>query len=167
MSEIQKLNVTPNDAIANTLNYNDGTILYEIRVDKYTSEVKEHFVIENSATKQKFKINKNSMLTLAELSNKEVFSLLLNNGWEGSDKMKAGTGVAVKMTKKADAYNCIFFIGELGKQFDDKKIANRNFIKLNKGHLEAIFTFLIMNEKAVATKNEELKRMKTTLDLVE
>lgn len=151
---------------SSTLNYYNATILHDTKADKYTSEIREYFVIECPETKEKFKLKKESMLTLAELNRtNDVFSLLINNGWEGSEKMRAGAGLALKMSREADAYNCIFYEGELGKPFETNKIVRKSHLQLDKTHLEAIFTFLLKNEEVLKAKNEELKRLKTTLDL--
>jgi len=149
-----------------TINYNNATILHDTKADKYTSEIRESFVIECPETKEKFKLKKESMLTLAELNRtNDVFSLLINNGWEGSEKMRAGAGLALKMSREADAYNCIFYEGELGQPFDSTKITRKSHLQLDKSHIEAIFTFLLKNEQVQKAKNEELKRQKTTLNL--
>lgn len=155
-----------NDTSTNTINYNNASILHDIKVDKHTSEIREYFIVDCSETKEKFKLKKESMFTLAELNrSKEAFNLLVNNGWEGSEKMRAGAGLALKVTRLPDAYNCIFYEGELGKPFDSNKITRKSHLKLDKSHVEAIFTFLLKNEEVLRAKNEELKRLKTTLDL--
>ena len=154
------------DASANTINYNNAVILHDIKADKYTSEIREYFVIESPETKERFKLKKESMLTLAELNRtNDVFSLLINNGWGETEKMKAGAGLALKVTRLPDAYNCIFYEGELGKPFETNKIARKSHLKLDKSHIEAIFIFLLKNEQVQKAKNEELKRLKTTLNL--
>lgn len=151
---------------SSALNYNKAVILHDIKADKYTSEIRESFVIECPETKEKFKLKKESMLTLAELNRtNDVFSLLINNGWSESEKMRAGAGLALKMTREADFYNCIFYEGELGKPFETNKVVRKSHLQLDKSHIEAIFTFLLKNEQVQKVKNEELKRLKTTLNL--
>ena len=150
----------------NTINYYNASILHDIKVDKHTSEVREYFIVDCSETKEKFKIKKEAFITLAELSqSQKEFSLLLQNGWEGSEKMRAGAGLALKMTREADFYNCIFYEGELGKPFETNKIVRKSHLQLDKSHTEAIFIFLLKNEQVQKAKNEELKLQKTTLNL--
>lgn len=150
----------------NTINYYNASILHDVKVDRHTSEVREYFIVDCSETKEKFKIKKESFITLAELSkSQKEFSLLLQNGWEGSEKMRAGAGLALKMTREADFYNCIFYEGELGKPFETNKIVRKSHLQLDKSHIEAIFTFLLKNEQVQKAKNEELKYLKTTLNL--
>jgi len=151
---------------SSALNYNNAIILHDTKADKYTSEIREYFIIECPETKEKFKLKNESMLTLAELNHtNDVFSLLINNGWEGSEKMRAGAGLALKVSRLDDVYQCIFYEGELGKPFETNKIVRKSHLQLDKTHLEAIFTFLLKNEEVLKAKNEELKRLKTTLDL--
>lgn len=57
------------------------------------------------------------------------------------------------------------FMKEKGKDFDVKNIESKSFIKLNKSHLEAIFTFLRCNAKVEAKKLEEKRIERTTLEL--
>lgn len=153
-------------APTNTIHFNPGTILHDVRGDKYTQEVKESFIIEAKDTGAKYKIKRESMLELAELdTTKEEYSLLLNNGWEASGKMSAGTGKAVKIHRTDTAYKCIFYEGEMGKAFDPNKIQSKHYIALDKEHVSAIFTFLRCNKKVSDAKDAARKIERTTLDL--
>lgn len=147
-------------------NFQLATILHSITSDKYTHEVKEHFIIEEKETLLKVKIRKDSMLELANMDEKEEeFSLLLNNGYQASGNMKAGAGRAIKVKKNAEFYECIFYEGEKGKDFDAKSIEHKYHVKLEKKHLSAIFTFLRCNEKVEVAKAEEKRVERTSLEL--
>lgn len=149
-----------------TRNYEEGTILHNVRADKYTAEVKETFIIETKDTDWKINIKRESMLEMAEsFKENSVVSQLLNNGYPSSGKMSAGAGKAFKGEKTEDSYECIFYEGEIGVAFDSKKIQAKKFIKLNKEHLDAILTFLLLNEKIALQKAEEKKIQRTTLEL--
>lgn len=147
-------------------NFEEGTILHNVRADKYTQEVKETFIIECRNTGARFRIKKDVMIELAKQDlEKDEFSYLLNNGWEASGKMSAGAGNAVKIKKIEEGYDCVFYTGEQGKAFDSKKIQSKSFIKLNKEHLGAIFTFLRLDNEVATDKATALKIQRTNLDL--
>jgi len=138
---------------ASEIIYREGTIFHEIRVDKYNNEIREGFIFENIQDGEKFKAKREVMLELAsKVSADKPFSYLLNNGWKGNEKMQAGAGVAIKLTPKGDFYECSFYTGELGEPFESNKITRRTHIKFDKKHLDAIFTFLLCNEKVAQQK---------------
>ncbi len=149
-----------------TLNFNLGTILHSINADKYTSEVKEAYVFECTDTGSKYRAKLSSMLVLAEADKtQDTFSLLIREGFEGSGKYSSGAGIAVKMTKTDDSYNCTFYEGEVGKQFDPKKVQSRTYIAIDRKHLGALFIYLRCNEEVAKAKVEALKVQRSTLDL--
>lgn len=149
-----------------TQHFYEGTVLHNINMDKYTKEIKESYRIEAKEIGAKFNIKIDTMLEIASLDKKsEVFSFLLNNGWESTGTMSSGAGKAAKFHKTEDWYECTFFEGEVGKEFDPKKIQSKTFIKLSREHLGAIFTFLRLNDEVKKTKAEELKIQRTTLEL--
>jgi hypothetical protein len=144
----------------------EGTILHSINVDKYTKEVKESFRIEAKEIGAKFNIKSATMIEIALLDKEsKKFSSLLYNGWESTGTMSSGAGKAAKFHKTEDWYECTFFEGEVGKEFDPKKIQIKTFIKLSSEHLGAIFTFLRLNDEVKRVKAEELKIQRTTLEL--
>lgn len=154
------------DKNINQQNFNEGTILHGVTSNKFTHEIKEYFIVEEKETMFKIRIKKSRMIELANMDEKEEeYSLLLNEGYKESGNMKAGAGKAVKIKRNEDSYECIFYEGEKGKDFDVKNIESKSFIKLNKSHLEAIFTFLRCNAKVEAKKLEEKRIERTTLEL--
>lgn len=149
------------------LTFEEGTILHTVNVEKFTKEAKESFTIESSSTDERFRIKRDVMLELAQQweKNKEVFSLLLSNGYEASGSMPAGAGKAVKMKSEEEYYHATFYTGEVGKAFDPKKINSKCLIALNRSHLEAIFVFLINDHMTKFLKAEAKKLLRTTLVL--
>ena len=167
---IAKTQSTPTVAtpVANpsTQTYSKGTVLHSINADKYTGEVKEGYIFESADGISKYRVKLQSMLELseAEETSNEV-SLLIRNGYEGNGKMSAGAGVAVKMTKTDTSYDCIFYEGEVGKQFDPNKIQSKTPMSIDRKHLEALFIYLRCNEAVSLAKAEAQKVQRTTLDL--
>ena len=146
--------------------FNEGTIHHVINVDKYSREAKEVFVIEVPTTGEKHRIKKESMLEIARESQKaEAFNYLLGDGYEGSKEIAASAGKALKIVKADAYYHFIVFTGEVGKSFDPKKILSKTYIDLNKVYLDAIFTFLIEDDKVKEAKKAEKKTQRTTLEL--
>ncbi len=167
MADIAKItNTTTPVTNSSTQTYQKGTVLHSINADKYTGDVKEAYVFEGDDGISKYRMKLSSILELAEMqeTSNEV-SLLIRNGWEGSGKMSAGAGVAVKMTKNDTSYECIFYEGEIGKQFDSKKIQNKLYMSIDKKHLESLFIYLRCNEAVVQAKAAAQKVQRTTLDL--
>jgi hypothetical protein len=80
-----------------TITFNLATILHDIKADKYTKEIKETFSIEDASTNEKFRIPKEKVLEIAKcIKDDEPLSYLVNNGYPAGEKMKAGSGLAVK-----------------------------------------------------------------------
>ena len=151
---------------ATTHNYNEGTILRKVRADKYTNVISENYAVKSTETGARFTIKSSSMLELAQLDKEQdSFSCLLRNGYEGSGKMSAGAGIAVKMTKTDTSYECIFYTGEVGKSFDPKKVQSKDYIRLDKEHLGALFTFLRCDDAVSIAAAEASKLERTTLEL--
>ena len=149
-----------------TQTYQKGTVLHSINADKYTGEVKEGYIFESTDGISKYRVKLQSMLELSEAEEtSDEVSLLIRNGYEGSGKMSAGSGVAVKMTKTDTSYECIFYEGEVGKQFDPKKIQSKSYMSIDRKHLEALFIYLRCNESVAQAKAEAQKVQRTTLDL--
>ena len=136
------------------------------RGDKFSTDVKRSLAVEDETTGYRVNLKWTTALEMAELdAEQDKFSMLVRNGWESDGKMAAGAGIAVKIEKVDDYYNCLFLESEMGKAFDKDKIQRRTYVKLNKEHLGSIFTFLRYDEKAVQAKAEALKVQRTTLDL--
>ena len=75
--------------------------------------------------------------------------------------MSPGAGLAVKMTRTKDAYECVFYTGEIAKSFDTKKLMSKDYIRLDKKHLSALFTFLLCDE-AVAIELDTAKKLENS-----
>lgn len=149
-----------------TINFNQGTILHEIRADKYTHDVKETFSIEDASTNEKFRIPKEKVLEIAKcIKDDEPLSYLVNNGYPAGEKMKAGSGFAVKINLNGEVYELIFYIGELGEAFDSSKVIRKSYIKIEKTVLNTIFAYLKYNDKVLAQKAEMQRAQRTTLTL--
>jgi len=148
------------------ITFNEGSMISMTRGDKFSTDVKRSFAIEDATTGYKVNLKWDTMLEMAEQdSMQDINTLLLRNGWESDGKMSAGAGIAVKVEKIEDFYNFTFFESEMGKAFDKDKIQRKTYIKLNREHLSSIFTFLRYDEKAVKAKAAALKIQRTTLDL--
>ncbi len=148
------------------VSFNDGVIFHVINVDKYTREAKEFFVIETPTTGEKHRIKKESMLEIAKESQKaNEFNYLLGDGYEGSKEIAASAGKALKIIKAGDSYHFIVFTGEVGKSFDPKKVLSKTYIELERGVLDAIFTFLIEDDRVKEAKKADKKLQRTTLEL--
>lgn len=149
-----------------TINFNLNTVLHDIRVDKYTREIKEAFIIDDSSTNEKFRIPKEKMLDIAKcIKDDEPLSYLVNNGYPAGEKMKAGSGLAVKINLKNEFYELTFYIGELGEAFDSNKVIRKSYIKIEKTVLNTIFDYLKYNDKVLAEKVEAQRMQRTTLTL--
>lgn len=149
-----------------TINFNEGTILHEIRADKYTHDVKETFSIEDASTNEKFRIPKEKVLDIAKcIKEDEPLSYLVNNGYPAGEKMKAGSGLAVKINPSEEVYELTFYIGELGEAFDSSKVIRKSYIKIEKTVLNTIFEYLKYNDKVLAEKAEMQRVQRTTLTL--
>lgn len=149
-----------------TINFNLSTVLHDIRVDKYTREIKEAFIIDDSSTNEKFRIPKEKMLDIAKcIKDDEPLSYLVNNGYPAGEKMKAGSGLAVKINLKNEFYELTFYIGELGEAFDSNKVIRKSYIKIEKTVLNTIFDYLKYNDKVLAEKAEAQRMQRTTLTL--
>lgn len=156
-----------NKKAENTMVFNEGTIMATARGDKFSTDVKLGYSIEDVVTNYRVNVKKQTMFEIAELADEnDSFNILIRNGWESNgDRMPAGAGIAAKFEKDGEFYNCIFLESEMGKQFDKNKILRRSYIKLNAEHLDAIFTFLRYDDKVVKAKAEALKLQRTTLEL--
>lgn len=151
---------------SSTLSFNKGTIHHVINVDKYSREAKEVFVIEVPTTGEKHRIKKESMLEIAKESQKvEAFNYLLSDGYEGSKDIAASAGKALKIVKADEYYHFIAFTGEVGKSFDPKKVLSKTYIELERGVLDALFTFLIEDDRVKEAKKADKKLQRTTLEL--
>ena len=149
-----------------TINFNQGTILHDIRADKYSQEIKEVFIIEDASTNEKFRIPKEKMLDIANrIKDNEALNYLLNNGYPAGEKMKAGSGLAVKINPSEKVYELTFYIGELGEAFDSSKVIRKSYIKIEKTVLNTIFEYLKYNDKVLAQKAEMQRTQRTTLTL--
>lgn len=149
-----------------TINFNPGTALHEIRADKYTNDIKEAFVLEDISTNEKFRISKEKMLDVAKcIKEDEALNYLIHNGWPASEKMKAGSGLAVKINLNGDFYELIFYIGEAGEVFDSSKVIRRSYIKIEKTVLNTIFAYLKYNDEVLSQKAEMQRKQRTTLTL--
>ena len=149
-----------------TINFNQGTILHDIRADKYSQEIKEVFIIEDASTNEKFRIPKEKMLDIANrIKDNEALNYLLNNGYPAGEKMKAGSGLAVKINLNGEFYELTFYIGELGEAFDSSKVIRKSYIKIEKTVLNTIFEYLKYNDKVLAQKAEMQRTQRTTLTL--
>lgn len=149
-----------------TINFNKGTILHEIRADKYTHEVKETFIIEDASTNEKFKISKDKLLDIAKcIKDDEALNYLVNNGYPAGEKMKAGTGLAIKINLNDEFYELTFYISELGEAFKPNKIIRRSYIKIEKTVLNTIFGYLKYNDKVLVQRAEMQRAQRTTLSL--
>lgn len=158
-----EIKTTPSE---NTITYNPGSIVETARGDKYSTDVKRGYTIEDAATGSKFNIKRSTMEELSEtVEKKGEIHNLLRNGWEADGKMSAGAGIAMFGKKVGNVYNCTFLESEMGKAFDKDKIQRRTFIQLNAEHLDAIFTTLKYDAEALQAKAEALKLQRTTLDL--
>ena len=145
--------------------YSLGTVERKLRGDKFSSEVNESFVV-TSDLGAKINIKDSTMLELAVQDSKGIsFTQLIRNGYEGSGKMASGAGIAVKVSKTSTSYDCVFYTGELGKSFEPSKITRRDYVRLDKKHLGALFTFLLCNDEVVKTKAEALKVERASLSL--
>lgn len=148
------------------LSFNKGNISHVINVDKYSREAKEVFVIEVPTTGEKHRIKKESMLEIAKESQKaDAFNYLLGDGYEGSKEIAASAGKALKIVKADECYHFMVFTGEVGKSFDPKKILSKTYIELERGVLDALFTFLIEDDRVKEAKKADKKAQRTTLEL--
>lgn len=151
---------------SSTLSFNKGNISHAINVDKFSREAKEFFIIEVPTTGERHRIKKESMLEIAKESQKaDAFNYLLGDGYEGSKDIAASAGKALKIVKADDCYHVIVFTGEVGKSFDPKKVLSKTYIDLNRVYLDAIFTFLIEDDKVKEAKKADKKLQRTTLEL--
>lgn len=149
-----------------TINFNLSTVLHDIRVDKYTREIKEAFIIDDSSTNEKFRIPKEKVLDIAKcIKDDEPLSYLVNNGYPAGEKMKAGSGLAVKINLNNEFYELTFYIGELGEAFDSNKVIRKSYIKIGKPVLNTIFEYLKYNDKVLTEKAEAQRVQRTTLNL--
>jgi hypothetical protein len=149
-----------------TINFNLATILHEIRADKYSHDVKETFSIEDGSTNEKFRIPKEKVLDIAKcIKDSESLNYLISNGWPAGEKMKAGSGLAVKINLNSEFYELTFYIGEAGEAFDSSKVIRRSYIKIEKTVLNTIFEYLKYNDKVLAQKAEMQRVQRTTLTL--
>lgn len=167
MSEkIEAQSENTSQAVTTAIQYNEGSIMATARGDKFSTEVKQGFSIEDTATGSKFNIKQAIMLEIAEKVVKDgVISNLIRNGWEADGKMSAGTGVAISGKKDGKVYNCTFLESEMGKAFDKDKVQRKTFISLNAEYLDAIFTSLRFNNEVVEAKVEAMKLQRSTLNL--
>ena len=149
-----------------TINFNLATILHEIRADKYTNDVKEIFSIEDAYTNERTRIPKEKMLDIAKcIKDSESLNYLISNGWPAGEKMKAGSGLAVKINLNGEFYELTFYIGEAGEAFDSSKVIRKSYIKIEKTALNTIFEYLKYNDKVLAQKAEMQRVQRTTLTL--
>ncbi len=149
-----------------TITFNLATILHDIRADKFTHEIKEAFSIEDGSTNERFRIAKDKMSDIAKcIKDNETLSYLVNNGYPAGEKMKAGSGLAVKINLNGEFYELTFYIGELGEAFDSSKVIRKSYIKIEKTVLKTIFEYLKYNDKVLAQKAEMQRVQRTTLTL--
>lgn len=149
-----------------TINFNLGTILHEIKFDKYANEMKEIFTIETILTGDKFKISKDKILEIADIIKEdEPRGYLINHGWVANEKMKAGAGLAVKINLNNEFYELTFHIGMLGEAFDKAKVEKKSYIKIEETVLNTIFEYLKYKNKILNEKAEKLKEQRTSLVL--
>ena len=149
-----------------TMNFNLGTILHETRADKYSHDVKETFSIEDDSTNEKFRIPKEKVLDIAKcIKDDETLSYLVKNGYPAGEKMKAGSGLAVKINLNGEFYELTFYIGEVGEAFDSSKVIRKSYIKIEKTVLNTIFEYLKYNDKVLSQKAEMQRVQRTTLTL--
>ena len=142
--------------------YNPGVIQHQVNADKYTGVIAEKYIVTCPELGSRFPIKNDVLVEMARLDAKsESLNMLLRNGYEGSGKMSAGAGFAVKMTRTKDAYECIFYTGETGKAFDPKKLMSKDYISLDKKHLSALFTFLLCDE-AVTMKLDATRKLENS-----
>ena len=151
---------------ADGLSFNKGNISHAINVDKFSREAKEFFIIEVPTTGERHRIKKESMLEIAKESQKaEAFNYLLGDGYEGSKDIAASAGKALKIVKADEYYHLIVFTGEVGKSFDPKKVLSKTYIELGRGVFDALFTFLIEDDRVKEAKKADKKLQRTTLEL--
>ena len=149
-----------------TITFNLATILHDIRADKFKNEIKEAFSIEDGSTNERFRIAKDKMSDIAKcIKDNETLNYLLNNGYPAGEKMKAGSGLAVKINLNGEFYELTFYIGELGEAFDSNKVIRKSYIKIEKTVLNTIFEYLKYNDKVLAQKAEMQRVQRTTLTL--
>ncbi len=149
-----------------TISFNLATILHDIRADKYSHDVKEIFSIEDGSTNEKFRIPKEKVLDIAKcIKDDETLSYLVKNGYPAGEKMKAGSGLAVKINLNGEFYELTFYIGEAGEAFDSSKVIRKSYIKIEKTVLNTIFEYLKYNDKVLAQKAEMQRVQRTTLTL--
>lgn len=149
-----------------TINFNQGTILHEIKVVKFSNEIKETFIVEDASTNEKFKITKEKVLDIAKcIKDDESLSYLVNNGYPAVEKIKAGSGLALKINPNEEFYELTFYIGEVGEAFDSSKVIRKSYIKIEKNVLNTIFEYLKYNDKVLAQKAEIQRVQRTTLTL--
>ena len=148
------------------ITFNLATILHEIRADKYTHDVKEIFSIEDASTNERTRIPKEKVLDIAKcIKDDETLSYLVKNGYPAGEKMKAGSGLAVKINLNGEFYELTFYIGEAGEAFDSSKVIRKSYIKIEKTVLNTIFEYLKYNDKVLAQKAEMQRKQRTTLTL--
>lgn len=149
-----------------TITFNLATILHEIREDKFAKEIKETFLVEDASTNEKFKITKEKVLDIAKcIKDDEPLNYLVNNGYPAVEKMKAASGLAVKINPNEEFYELTFYIGEVGEVFDSNKVIRKSYIKIEKTVLNTIFEYLKYNDKVLAQKAEIQRVQRTTLTL--
>ena len=153
-------------AVASQHIYMEGTIEHKIHVDKYNTDYKEGYVVEGTEPGVKYNIKSETMSAMAPtiLAGDEV-TQILRQGYKASGTMSAGAGIAVKISKHVDSYECVFYTGEIGESFDTKKVKNKDYVRLDGKHLEALCTFIICNEQVVKAKAEAKKIANSTLEL--
>jgi len=157
--------LTPKQPTVAGLNFMPASILLETRSDKFESDVVTSFLISTTEDPFKAKVKWSTMLEMAELADNETFSILLRNGYKGSQNFSSGAGIAVRADRKDDVYELTFFEGEQGKPFDVNAIQGKHYLSVNRQHLDAIFTFIRFNSEAEEAKAAALKLQRTTLDL--
>ena len=149
-----------------TIDFKKGTILHEIRVDKYTRDVREVFIIEAESTDDKIKIPKDKLLEIAKfIKEDKSLNYLINHGYPANDKMKAGSGLAVKINPQDDFYELTFYIGNAGVAFDASKLERKSYITIEKNVLNTIFEYLKYNDEVLSQKAEIQRTQRTILTL--
>lgn len=145
--------------------YNDGIIVHEIKTEKYSDEIKETFVFENQATKERFKIRKDKLLNIIRLlNNKNEVDYKIYDGWQASGSMPAGSGLGVRIIKDIDSYNFIFLTSRLGNKFSLDMIIRKDYIKIEKKVIETIFEYLTYCKKINDEKEEQIKQERENMD---
>ena len=142
-----------------------ANIHFSMKGEDYGTGVEASFTLHPEDGTQSIKMKMARMGELAQQLGKDVMKILVRNGYKAQKNYEAGPGIAFKFVKKDADYLITAYIGEVGKNFDPKKIMDKKHYKIDVATLDAILTFVANNDKVEAERAEAAKVERSTLDL--